>query len=98
MISYFKSQTVHTFPFSDMREREQPTYLKCNCEGGEWSLKPMDFRGINTIEIQFHYSTEFKDNPDLLSWLRKNYTTSESTTLTKGVNGIYKILDLHGKR
>ena len=96
--SYFRDRKAYTCPFGDMRnDVEPPTYLKCNCEGGEWSLQPEDFEGITTIEIQFHYSKNFKDNPDLVQWLRKNYITSEETHETQGVNGIYRVLDLHGR-
>lgn len=95
--SYFRDAISYACPFRDIRDGEEPpTYLKCNCEGGEWALRPEDFEGITTIEIQFHYSKNFNDNPDLVQWLRENYITLEETTDTRGVNGIYRVLDLHG--
>lgn len=31
-----------------------PTFLKMDCEGGEWSLKPVDFDGIRAVEAEIH--------------------------------------------
>ena len=29
-------------------------FLKCDCEGGEWSISPDDLKGIRRIEIEVH--------------------------------------------
>jgi len=32
----------------------KPTFLKTDCEGGEWSLTPDDFDGIRAVEAEVH--------------------------------------------
>jgi hypothetical protein len=99
-ITYFKTKTVGTNTFKEMKEQigVSPTYLKCNCEGAEWFLKPEDFEGIKTIEIQFHYGKGITTNPALLLWLYKNYTCTGTTTQTDNARGIYQVRDVHGSK
>ena len=99
-VSYFREAEAHTYTFDGLLEivKELPTFIKCNCEGGEWSLNPENFDTVNTLEIQFHYSKEFPDNPSLLEWIRDNYLCTESTKNISGVNGIYQVRNIHGVR
>jgi hypothetical protein len=96
---YFKKKVVLTAPFGVMRSMTaaSPTFLKCNCEGAEWGLTKEDFAGINTVEIQFHYSDNIDDNPLLLGWLKDNYVCTEMIKPADGINGIHTTLNLHGR-
>jgi hypothetical protein len=96
---YFKTKTVNALTFKGMRDLtgDNPTFLKCNCEGAEWRLIPNDFDGVNTIEIQFHYSKNIIDNPQLLDWLLSTYTCIETIKEAHGINGIYRTRTIHGK-
>ena len=40
-------------------------FLKCDCEGGEWSILPDDIKGIRRIEAEIHH---FKNMPDLIKF------------------------------
>lgn len=35
-------------------------FLKCDCEGGEWSIKPKELSGIRRIEMEVHGFTDEK--------------------------------------
>ncbi len=43
-------------PFNELLEMcgTQIDFLKCDCEGGEWNIKPDDLSGIRRIEMEIH--------------------------------------------
>ena len=51
-------------------------FLKSDCEGGEWFIKPYELQGIRRIEIEIHRynkNQEFKDFENLLKAASFNY-------------------------
>ena len=50
-----RSKNVELTPFTNLIKRcGQIDFLKCDCEGCEWTIKPDDLRGIRRIEIEVH--------------------------------------------
>jgi hypothetical protein len=98
-LEYFKSGHAHTASFDNLRSiaGDDPTFLKCNCEGAEWGLLPHDFEGIEIIEIQFHYSPRIMERHSLILWIRENYDCTETIKPSTGVNGIHTTRNIHGK-
>lgn len=53
------------------------SFLKCDSEGGEWFIKPIDLDGIRRIEMEVHptlFPTELY-NPNLISIIKQNWNT-----------------------
>jgi FkbM family methyltransferase len=49
-------------------------FLKCDCEGAEWLIRPGDLAGIRRIEMELHIPPICgKPNPALLEYIGKNY-------------------------
>lgn len=46
-------------------------FLKCDCEGGEWSIEPWELEGIRRIEIEVHNFDETHNLNDFLNVLDK---------------------------
>ena len=44
------------------------TFLKCDCEGGEWAIQPHELKGIRRIEAEIHSFNDenLYDFPDML--------------------------------
>lgn len=55
-------------------------FLKCDCEGGEWCIRPEELKGIRRIEIEIHsFNGENKD--DFINMLKDcgyNVTTTKN--------------------
>lgn len=50
-------------------------FLKCDCEGAEWCIKPEDLNGIRRIEMELHIPPiSGPPNPALLDYIGKHYT------------------------
>lgn len=53
------------------------SFLKCDCEGGEWYIKPSELKNIRRIEMEIHptfYPTE-SNSPDLVSYIKQQWNT-----------------------
>jgi hypothetical protein len=68
-------------------------FLKCDCEGAEWTILPADLKGIRRIEIELHQppiggpiSTE------LLQYISGNYSFSIDRVPAHGPLGLFGIL------
>jgi FkbM family methyltransferase len=48
-------------------------FLKCDCEGGEWSMTPNDFDGVYRAEMEFHQVPGVPINWDLIAFLEEHY-------------------------
>jgi hypothetical protein len=49
-------------------------FLKCDCEGGEWKIRPGDLAGIRRIEMELHTPPICKKiNPELLDYIGEHY-------------------------
>lgn len=59
-------------------------FLKCDCEGGEWTLQPEDLKGFRRLEMELHHCTHQVQpiNWSLVDWIENNFVT-EIETLKK---------------
>jgi FkbM family methyltransferase len=49
-------------------------FLKCDCEGAEWSIEPEDLKGIRRIEMELHLPPiSGHTNPALLDYISRHY-------------------------
>jgi len=49
-------------------------FLKCDCEGAEWSIKPEDLDGVRRIEMELHLPPiSGPPNPALLDYISRHY-------------------------
>jgi len=49
-------------------------FLKCDCEGAEWSIEPKDLKGIRRIEMELHLPPiSGPPNPALLDYISRHY-------------------------
>lgn len=65
-----RNKIVKCIPFSEILQMcgVQIDFLKCDCEGGEWNIKPNDLSGIRRIEAEIHSfnNEKLSDFPDML--------------------------------
>lgn len=82
-----RSKRVYFTPFSNLLQmcNNKIDFLKCDCEGGEWSISPTYLKGIRRIEMEVHH---FKNMPPLrnfnkiLNAANFNYTTDPQANNT----------------
>jgi hypothetical protein len=49
-------------------------FLKCDCEGAEWSIEPEDLEGVRRIEMELHLPPiSGPPNPALLDYISRHY-------------------------
>lgn len=63
-----------------------PTFLKMDCEGGEWSINPRDLAGFRAIEAEIHnFNGEnpniFIENLESIGFKVSSYKTPEGQTM-----------------
>lgn len=74
---------------------EKITFLKMDCEGGEWCIKPEELKGIRRIEAEIH---------PIVKGIRHNYKDflnmldEEGFIYTYSINPAETLLLLHAKR
>jgi FkbM family methyltransferase len=72
-------------------------FLKCDCEGAEWSIEPEDLRDVRRIEMELHLPPiSGPPNPALLDYISEHYTfeiEQKPVHTALGVMGV-----LHAKR
>ena len=72
-------------------------FLKCDCEGAEWSIKPEDLGGVRRIEMELHLPPiSGPPNPALLDYISRYYhfeIERKPVHTTLGVMGV-----LHAER
>ena len=50
-------------------------FLKCDCEGAEWLINPMELAGVRRIEMELHQPPiGNRPNPALLDYIGEHYT------------------------
>jgi FkbM family methyltransferase len=58
---------IQTLSFTQIKEISGGCdFLKCDCEGFEWFIKPEDLKGIRRIEMEIHDYNPSPNNPELL--------------------------------
>ena len=82
-----RSKKITTLPFSKLLQKlnHKIDFLKCDCEGGEWTITPTSLKNIRRIEMEVHH---FKNMPTLrhfnkiLTSANFNYTTDPQANNT----------------
>jgi hypothetical protein len=72
-------------------------FLKCDCEGAEWSIEPEDLEGVRRIEMELHLPPiSGPPDPALLDYISRHYhfeIEQKPVHTTLGVMGV-----LHARR
>jgi len=72
-------------------------FLKCDCEGGEWHIRPRDLDGIRRIEMEIHTPPiSGPVNPLLLDYIGRFYDFSIERRPCHDILGVMGIL--HAER
>ena len=57
-------------------------FLKCDCEGFEWFIRPEDLKGIRRIEMEIHnYNPSPNDPQQLLDTLKSEFLVTVNTNI-----------------
>ncbi|MDD1701970.1 MAG: FkbM family methyltransferase [Methanoregula sp.] len=83
-----------TFPLRKIREMAGGCdFLKCDCEGAEWSINPGELAGIRRIEMELHIPP-ICDPPTsgLLDYIGDNYTFTLDRLPVHAAFGVMGIL------
>jgi hypothetical protein len=68
-------------------------FLKCDCEGGEWQIRPGDLAGIRRIEMELHTPPICKKiNPELLDYIGEHYNFEIVRTPCHDAFGVMGVL------
>jgi FkbM family methyltransferase len=70
-------KSVNTYSLSHLKEMSGGCdFLKCDCEGYEWFIKPEEIEGVRRIEMELHNFNPSKNDPNLLiDSILNNYET-----------------------
>ncbi len=93
-----ESRTCRTFRFRDIVDIPGGCdFLKCDCEGGEWSIDPADLSGVRRIEMELHTPPiSGPVNPGLLEYIAARYRFSIDRKAVHAELGVFGIL--HAER
>ncbi len=53
-------------------------FLKCDCEGPEWFINSNDLIRIPRLEMELHFTPEYRGRFGLLNFIKENYSTEVS--------------------
>ncbi|MFA4876803.1 MAG: FkbM family methyltransferase [Methanoregula sp.] len=90
--------TVPSFTLKAIKEMAGGCdFLKCDCEGGEWTIVPSDLSGVRRIEMELHMPPiSGIPNPALLDYISQHYDFEIERKPCHDVMGVMGIL--HAKR
>jgi len=72
-------------------------FLKCDCEGGEWLIQPLDLAGVRRIEMELHMPPiSGVPNPALLDYISLHYDFEIERKPCHDVMGVMGVL--HAER
>src|SRR5512133_2019560 len=72
-------------------------FLKCDCEGAEWLIRPADLKDVRRIEMEIHLPPiSGPPNPDLLAYISRFYDFGIDRKPCHDVLGVMGIL--HAER
>ena len=93
-----KSATVPTYPLATIVEMAGGCdFLKCDCEGAEWLIRPQDLDGIRRIEMELHLPPiSGPPSRKLLDYITQHYTFTIERKPCHDVLGVMGIL--HAER
>jgi FkbM family methyltransferase len=66
-------------------------FLKCDCEGGEWTINPLDLTGVRRVELEAHYGYQsaYPETRALPNYLKANYRVVKSQKNLPNLGGFY---------
>jgi hypothetical protein len=73
-----REKVIQTYPLSEiLKMTGQITFMKCDIEGAEWTIKPVDIAGIPRMEFEVHQGRDscMPEKPELLDYIRENWNT-----------------------
>ncbi len=73
-----REKIIQTYPLSEiLKITGRISFLKCDIEGAEWSIRPEDLDGINRMEFEVHQGRDscMPENVHLLEYIRQNWRT-----------------------
>jgi|WetSurMetagenome_2_1015567.scaffolds.fasta_scaffold93085_3 hypothetical protein len=73
-----RKEAIPTYTFSEIKKIAGGCdFLKCDCEGFEWFIKPEELEGVRRIEMEIHnYNPSGNDPNELIGYLNANYNVS----------------------
>jgi FkbM family methyltransferase len=86
-----REKIIQTYPLSEILTMTgKISFLKCDIEGAEWSIRPEDLSSISRIEFEVHQGRDscMPENPQLLEYIHKNWRT-ETDVKTLQYRGYY---------
>ena len=89
-----ESALVPTYPLSALVEMAGGCdFLKCDCEGAEWQIRPGDLAGIRRIEMELHIPPiSGPPSPALLDYIDRHYDYTIERKPCHDVLGVMGIL------
>lgn len=74
-------------------------FLKCDCEGAEWSIGPEDLKGVRRIEMELHLPPiSGHTNPALLDYISRHYDFEIEQKPVHTVLGVMGVLHAERKK
>ena len=73
-----RKKIIQTYPLSEILKKiGKVSFLKCDIEGAEWSIRPEDLNGIRRMEFEVHQGQDscMPENLQLLEYIRHNWRT-----------------------
>jgi len=88
------SSMVSTYRLHDLIQMAgRCDFLKCDCEGAEWQIRPVDLKGIRRIEMELHQPPIGGPiNTELLRYISEKYAFSIDRVPVHGPLGLFGIL------
>lgn len=86
-----REKIIQTYPLSEILTMAgKISFLKCDIEGAEWSIRPEDLSGISRMEFEVHQGRDscMPENLQLLEYIRRNWRT-ETDAKTIQYQGCY---------
>lgn len=93
-----ESRVCRTFRLRDIADVAGGCdFLKCDCEGGEWSIDPADLSGVRRIEMELHTPPiSGLVNPRLLEYIGARYRFCVDRKAVHAAMGVLGVL--HAER
>jgi FkbM family methyltransferase len=64
------------------------TFLKVDCEGGEWFIDPDELRSVRRIEMELHRKGEYRKYPSFMEGIRKYFRIDYDRSFHPTIFGI----------
>ncbi|MDI6719201.1 MAG: FkbM family methyltransferase [Methanomicrobiales archaeon] len=89
-----RTVSARTYPLRELRSLAGGCdFLKCDCEGGEWSIVPAELAGIRRIEMELHVPPiSGPVNPALLEYISRHYAFEIEWLHQRGPLGVLGVL------